>query len=337
MARLFYATAPPALAVVTIRNGAVSSQLALQGKNVRCVAVDPSRPELVYSGTFGEGVWRSCDGGQTWAMVGAGISHNQIQSIRVSPFPGTDGFGIVYAGTEPSALFYSADAGETWLECPGLTALPSSNQWSFPPRPETHHVRWIEPDLTNPRQLYVAIEAGALIRSPDGGQTWIDRTPTGPIDTHQMAVHPSMPDRLCSAAGDGYFESHDRGDTWERHESGLEHRYVWSVAIDAGDANNILISSADSPRHSHGDTGETYVYRRVNGRQWQRVEGGLPSGEGRRTAVLAADPNHAGRIYAAWGDDVFASEDGGKRWVGLKLFAEKSVRTNENCPLVIAP
>ena len=337
MPRLFYATLPPALAIVTIHKGAVSSQLALQGKNVRCVAVDPSRPELVYSGTSGEGVWRSRDGGETWMKAGAGISHNLIQSIRVGPPLGSDRFGTVYAGTEPSAVYRSPDAGETWLECPGLTALPSSSQWSFPPRPETHHVRWIEPDLTDPRRLYVAIEAGALIRSPDGGQTWVDRTPTGPIDTHQLAVHPSRPERLCSAAGDGYFESNDRGDTWEKHESGLAHRYVWSIAIDAGDANNVLISSAASPRHSHGGTGETYIYRRVNGRHWKRVKGGLPSGEGRRTAVLAADPSQAGHIYAAWGDDMFASEDGGHHWTAFNLFTEKPIRTNENCPLVLAP
>ena len=47
-------------------------------------------------------------------------------------------------------------------------------QWPFPPRPSTHHVRWIEPDVNRKEYLFVAIEAGALIKSFDGGKTWID-------------------------------------------------------------------------------------------------------------------------------------------------------------------
>ncbi|HWC16283.1 MAG TPA: hypothetical protein VG498_04685 [Terriglobales bacterium] len=45
--------------------------------------------------------------------------------------------------------------------------------------------------------------------------------------------------RLYSAAGDGYFESRDGGDTWQRFEKGLQHRYLWSIAIDSADADNI--------------------------------------------------------------------------------------------------
>ena len=46
--------------------------------------------------------------------------------------------------------------------------LPSSASWSFPPRPWTHHVRWIEPDENNLDYVFVAIEAGALVQSHDG-------------------------------------------------------------------------------------------------------------------------------------------------------------------------
>ena len=62
-----------------------------------------------------------------------------------------------------------------------LNDLPSSKTWRFPPRPWTNHVRWIEPDATNPNYLFVAIEAGALVHSRDGGKTWIDRVKDGPV------------------------------------------------------------------------------------------------------------------------------------------------------------
>ena len=141
----------------------------------------------------------------------------------------------MYAGTEPSAVFRSEDSGETWEDCGGLTALPSAVEWSFPPRPETHHVRWIEADPHVQGRLFVAVEAGALIRSNDSGNTWQDRTTHGPKDSHQLAIHLSAPGRLYAAAGDGYFESRDGGDTWQRFEKGLEHRYLWSIAVDSAD------------------------------------------------------------------------------------------------------
>jgi hypothetical protein len=58
-----------------------------------------------------------------------------------------------------------------------MLTLPSAKEWSFPPRPETHHVRSILPSLRKPNRLHVAIEAGALLRSDDAGATWRDRVP----------------------------------------------------------------------------------------------------------------------------------------------------------------
>jgi hypothetical protein len=45
----------------------------------------------------------------------------------------------------------------------------------LPPRPWAHHVRWIEPDPNNVDYFFVAMEAGALVQSHDGGEIWIDR------------------------------------------------------------------------------------------------------------------------------------------------------------------
>ena len=97
----------------------------------------------------------------------------------------------------------------------GFNKLKSSSTWSFPPRPWTNHVRWIEPDANKEGYIFVAIEAGALIKSFDGGKTWKDRVENGPYDTHTLVSHKKAPQRLYSAAGDGYFESQDYGLTWE--------------------------------------------------------------------------------------------------------------------------
>lgn len=56
-----------------------------------------------------------------------------------------------------------------------MKSLLSSYTWAFPPRPFTHHVRWITVDPNNPNTIHVSIEAGAVIQSNDKGHTWIDK------------------------------------------------------------------------------------------------------------------------------------------------------------------
>ena len=57
----------------------------------------------------------------------------------------------------------------------------------------------------------MAIEAGALVETADGGRMWRDRVPGGPFDTHEAAIHPLEPETLRVSAGDGYLESRDGG------------------------------------------------------------------------------------------------------------------------------
>src|SRR6266566_3658573 len=83
----------------------------------------------------------------------------------------------LYCGTAGAGLFRG---GDSWVDLAGLRALPSADTWSFPPRPHTHHVRWIEADVSAANRVFVAIEAGALVRSFDGGRTWRDRVRGGP-------------------------------------------------------------------------------------------------------------------------------------------------------------
>jgi hypothetical protein len=334
MTKLFLAT-DNVLVALTTECDHVRRELHLISHNIGCVAVDPLRPQYIYCGTFGSGLWRSDDAGEHWRVVGPRIQHSKIQSVTDSRSERENGRGIVYAGTEPSAIFRSEDAGDNWQECGVLTTLPSANEWSFPPRPETHHVRWIEPDPHAPGRLFAAIEAGALIRSHDSGTTWQERTADGPRDTHQLLIHLSVPDRLHSAAGDGYFESSDGSDTWQRFEKGLRHRYLWSIAVDSADPDNIIISAAASARHSHSDPVESYLYRRVKGSPWQQLHDGLPQPAGRRTAVLAAHPAEAGTFFAAWHRNVFRSVDGGVSWRSLDIAWPENCRVNEQCALVV--
>lgn len=255
----------------------------------------------------------------TWAPVGRGIG--PVDATAVAVAPGDDGRpGMVYTGTEPSAVFRSFDGGDTWSELKGLATLPSASTWSFPPRPETHHVRWIGVDPHDADRLYVAIEAGALLRSLDRGDTWLDRTADGPYDTHTLALHPQARGCVYSAAGDGYYESRDECRSWKNDEAGLRHTYLFGIAVDPGDPDMVIVSAASGPGRAYSAPhATTYVYVRKRGASWQAVSNGLPDPRGTTIAFLASRREEPHTVYAANNRGLFRSTDAGATWSPLDL------------------
>jgi photosystem II stability/assembly factor-like uncharacterized protein len=285
-----------------------------------CVAVDPRGPAQVYCGTARAGLFRSRDSGRNWEPVGPGIDHPMVTAVDVGHAGQADGFGIVYAGTEPSAVFRSDNGGDSWVDLAGLRALPSTDTWSFPPRPHTHHVRWIEADVSIADRVFVAIEAGALVRTSDGGRTWRDRVRGGPYDTHTAVTHPLAPGRIYSAAGDGYFESTNAGDSWRSPEDGLKHRYLVGVAVDPADPDTVIVSATDGPGFAYSlRRAEAYVYRKTGLKRWEQVMSGLPEAKGTTASRFATHAGEPGVIYAANNLGLFRSDDAGRRWKALDI------------------
>jgi photosystem II stability/assembly factor-like uncharacterized protein len=292
----------------------------LGGRSPVCVAVDLRSPAQVYCGTARAGLFRSRDSGRNWEPVGPGIAHPMVTAVDVGQSEQTDAFGIVYAGTEPSAVFRSDDGGDSWLDLAGLRTLPSADTWSFPPRPHTHHVRWIEADASAANRVFVAIEAGALVRTFDGGRSWSDRVRGGPYDTHTAATHPLAPGRIYSAAGDGYFESRDGGDSWRSAQDGLERRYLVGVAVDPADPETVIVSAAGGPGAAYRpQSAETYVYRKTGLDRWEQAMSGLPEAKGTTTSQFATHADEPGVIYAANNRGLFRSDDAGRSWKALDL------------------
>ena len=296
----------------------------LRGSHPQSIAFDRKNPTRAYCGTFGEGLWKTDNGGQTWDSIGENdkISFSNIMSVSVSPLKdGNDGFSKVYVGTEPSALYISSDGGESWETMNNLTKLESCKSWSFPPRPWTHHVRWIEPDVNNPDYIFVAIEAGALVQSRDGGKTWIDRVKEGPYDTHTLATHKKSPKRLYSAAGDGYFESFDYGESWNSPIDGLRHHYLQGLAVDSVDPQNIIVSASSSAVQAHyRENAESFVYRRsIEDKKWNVVSKGLPEPKGTISTILASNPFNSGEFFDINNRGIFCSTDSGISWRELDI------------------
>lgn len=282
-----------------------------------CLAADPRTAGRAWCGTAGGGVLRTDDGGASWQAVG--LEGAEVTAVAASPAQRD----VVWVGTEPSAVWRSGDGGSTWTRTEGLLDLPSSSTWSFPPRPETHHVRWIGCHPRESGRLWVAIEAGALVTTRDGGGTWQDRSPDGPYDTHELAIHPERPETLRVAAGDGYYESEDGGAIWTSPEDGLEVGYLRSITIDPGDPT-VLVVSAASHAHAAYAAGRSdgRLYRRQGGGRWERVADGWPDPPDTIAPLLLAG-REPRELWAADERGVHRSGDGGRSWERVAAFAVK--------------
>lgn len=319
------------LRIVDPATGAVSVRLT--DRRVECLSVDAgaaSDATRVLAGTFDHGLFRSVDGGESFERVAVetlgpdgsgpdGPGPDAVTAIATSPHDPS----VVWVGTEPSRIYRSTDGGRTVDPVEGLTEVPSASRWSFPPRPTTHHVRWIEPCPADPDRWVVGIEAGALVVTPDGGDTWIDRPEGSRRDNHALATHSDAPDRVYAAAGDGFAESHDRGASWRVVGEGLDHGYVWGIAVDPDDPETVLVSAASGANAAHR-RGEAYLYRRraatgsatatgsEGGVGFERLDDrGIPTGRGSYRALLASGRD-AGEIWAVTDHGLYRTRNAGE-------------------------
>jgi photosystem II stability/assembly factor-like uncharacterized protein len=307
--------------VVAFALAAGESEAVLGDVGARCVAVDPRDPDRVYVGTFDSGVYASEDGGATWRQDEQGLADRRVMSVAVSPSHREGGVSVAYAGTEPSNLYRSDDGGHSWQRLPALRELPSEPSWSFPPRPETDHVRTIALHQTDPDWLAVGIELGGVMRSRDAGASWLDHNPQAHSDAHELLTHPLAPTRLYEAAGQGIARSEDLGESWRRLDDGLDRHYAWAQALDPADPDLWYVAVSRSPFAAHGEgDGQAHLFR-SRGHGFTSIDGWGDTPELRRMpyalSTLPGAPEHL--LAALRGGILLLSRDAGESWSRLPI------------------
>jgi photosystem II stability/assembly factor-like uncharacterized protein len=278
-----------------------SAEPVLEGAGVQCVAVDGGQ---VLAGTRDRGLFVSGDAGGRWEQ--AELPERGVFSVAIGAAD-----GALYAGTEPSRVFAARD-GRRWAELEALQDIPSRGRWSYPPRPWTHHVRWIAPDPHRAERLLVGIELGGVMLSEDGGVSFSDHRLGAGRDAHCLAWHPRAEGRAYEAAGDGAASSRDGGRTWEAAATGRDLPYCWALAVDPADPDRWYVSAASGPRAAHGG-GHGRLYR------WAGVWEPLPLPDDAMPYALAAAGDD---LLAGMADGrVLRSGDGGGSWqdVGVRV------------------
>ncbi|MEP6494330.1 MAG: glycosyl hydrolase [bacterium] len=207
----------------------------ITSSSVGAVAVSETNPDIIFIGTGescirgdiqpGDGVYKSTDGGKTWANVGFKNS-DAISRIRIHP---TDpnivfvaDFGKYGANSDERGLYKSTDGGKTWKKV--LDKGPATGAID------------VSIDVHNPSVMYAAMweayrneyqmssggPGSGLFKSTDGGETWTDITrakglPAGVDGKIGVAVSGADANRVYAVIENengGLFRSDDAGATW---------------------------------------------------------------------------------------------------------------------------
>lgn len=283
---------------------------ALENQSVTCLAADPFQPGRVYAGTRGTGVLCSGDFGRTWNTKGLG--NQTIKAIAVSPLIP----GMMLAGTKPACMFLSMDFGQTWEEISSFRKIFSRHFWFSPAEtPFTAYVQGIALSPTDPDVILVGIEAGAVVRSEDGGKTWQDHRRGALRDCHTITFHSSEGAWAYEGGGTGggVAISQDGGNSWQQPKAGLDRHYGWACIADPQDPSIVYASLSTSPLRAHSEgNAQAFIYRSTNRGHWEKLKGGLPEPLNHMPYSLLTHRSEPGCVYAGMSNgDVWRSSNRG--------------------------
>jgi len=255
-----------------------------------------------------------------------GLSLKNIWQIALGRL---DEPGVLYCGVEPAALFESRDSGETWSLVRGLFDHPHRPRWVPGNGGLALHTIVLDPG--DRRRMYVAISAGGVYRTDDGGGTWTAqnkgiRAMFMPVKypefgqcVHKIAMHPSRPDRLFLQNHWGLYRSVDRGGDWTDIANGVPSDFGFAMVMHPRNADCVYIVPVESDEFRCACDGRLRVYRTRNaGASWEALSRGLPQKGAYETVLrdgMTADSFDPAGIYLGTrSGQIFGSLDEGRNW-----------------------
>ena len=309
----------------------------LEARNVRVVKIHPFGPDTIFIATV-RGAYKSTDGGEGWTLLPIGIDHGPDW-----PVGEWDRFEI--SGTNPpvlfvgngmsGALFRSTDSGESWLPINGPSSMKvvkadpvspnivyiaagarlwkssdSGATWQFISQIGGLNTD-IEVDPVDPEIIYIARWAtDALIKSTDGGESWIDITPSGLSDNWLKNVEVAPLDHntiiVCSSY-DRVMRSTDGGANWEEANQGITGANRRAQTLTSDHETGIIYLGM----YAGG------IYRSTDdGASWEKISYNVTGAQMLDISVNMRNPD---TLFAATKNGIYMSVDGAAIWEYVEL------------------
>ncbi len=287
-------------------------------------AINPQNQNIMYLGSLDSGVYKTTNGGLTWARAISGMTYYKVQCLAISPsnpdvlYAGTDSLG----GWTNSGVYKSTDAGANWT-------LMSADIY------DTKGIQAIVVHPTNPNVVWcgvfnaLAASAVGIWKSTNGGLNWTPSS-TG-VDNKQilsMVINPKNPNVLYAGSSlvmpgstgpSKLYRSNDGGANWTAVTTGLPTgtttgNPVRAMSIHPTDTARVL-----AVLFVNDTTGGVYLTTN-GGQQWNK-KWGIPNTTGTLPRSCAISPINVNDFYVGLDQStgtgsmgVWRSSNGGTTW-----------------------
>ena len=300
--------------------------------SIGCITIDPNNPNTIWVGSgenvsgrhagYGNGVYRSRDGGQNWENMGLEGSE-RVGMVRIHPRDSDTIFvaaqGPLWSGGGDRGLFKSSDGGKSWRKIlgDGLGNTAIDDQYTGV---SEVHMDPRDPDVMYAvswqriRNVAVLLDGGpatGIHKSEDGGETWRELTEGLPEENRGktgLAISPQDPNviyatiELANREG-GFWRSADGGETWEKRNeylsSGTGPHYYQELFASPHRFDRVY--QMDVQMHVTEDGGENFTNLEHETKHSDHH-------------AMAFDPNDADYLLVGVDGGIYESYDLGESW-----------------------
>ena len=289
--------------------------------SIGCVTIDPNNPNVVWVGTgennnqrsvaYGDGIYKSIDGGQSWSHMGLKNSEH-IGKIIVDPNNSdvvyVAAIGPLWSKGGDRGLYKTTDGGKTWNAVLTVDEHTGVNDVIMDPR---------DPDVLyasayqRRRHVFTYLGGGpgsGMYKSTDGGANWekINKGLPG-VDKGRigLAIAPTNPEIIyaiveAAQGKGGFFKTTNRGASWVKQGSyASSGNYYQEIVVDPNDSETIY--GMNTWMQVSRDGGKTF---KVLGEASKHVD----------NHCLWVDPKDSEHFIAGCDGGIYESWDGAKTW-----------------------